>query len=82
MEELEKLLENEDDLIRGTTQMVVALIEDVKNGELSKDELSELVEDLTTLEAIDDLANSIERKAKIAKAFETIKATLKALPLI
>ena len=81
-EELQKLLYHENELIRTTTQMIIVFVEDVENGQLTRDEFLELVDDLTNLELIDESASSIENKAMIASAFESLKTALKALPFI
>jgi len=82
MEELKKLLTHEDELISGAAVIVVALLEDAKNGGITKDELEELVGDITNLEEINELANSIERKAKVAAAFDIIKDAVSAISFV
>jgi len=82
MDELKKLLTHEDKIVSSTATMVLALLEDVKNGGITKDEFNELVDDVTNLALIDELSNSIERKAAVASAFDTLKTALNALPFV
>lgn len=70
---LEKFLEHEEDCVRSTAAAVLEMYENVDMGTMSKDEMKEIIDDIITLDKIDELADGIDRKKKIHTAFQTIK---------
>ena len=78
---LEEFKTHEDAIVRDAAAAVAELIESSEAGSISKDELTELVNDLVTLDKIDSLADDIDRKVLIEKAFNAIKLIVSKLPL-
>lgn len=71
-QELRPYLENEDPLIAHFATEARKLRQDFNQNKITKSEFNELLGDLFDLRQIDELAESIERKANIEKAIRAI----------
>ena len=67
--EILDFLKDDDENVRRTATVLSELTESYELKALSKEEYDELVEDLLDMEKIDDLCDTIEKKAKLEKAF-------------
>jgi hypothetical protein len=79
MIELKEFLEHEEESIRKTAEVLQELTETLESGTLSKEEYDELVGDLLDMKKIDELADTIERKAIIEKAFNLMTQMLSSV---
>jgi len=70
--DFEDFLEHEEEIVRRTATVLQELNESYERKALNKDEYQELVNDLMDLGKIDELADSIESKAAIQKAFASL----------
>ena len=67
-----EFLEHDDEIIRRTATVLQELNENYDREALNEEEYQELLNDLMDLGKIDELADSIERKAAIQKVFEQL----------
>jgi len=67
-----EFLEHDDEIIRRTATVLQELNESYEREALNEEEYQELLNDLMDLGKIDELADSIERKAAIQKVFEQL----------
>jgi hypothetical protein len=67
-----EFLKDDDEDVRRTAKVLSELTEAYELKSLSKDEYDELVEDLLDMKKIDDLCDTIEKKAKLEKAFNAL----------
>ena len=69
---IDNLLKDDDTDIRRAAKVISELSEAYELGALSRVEFDELAEDVLDIEKIDTFCNTIERKAKIEKAFTAL----------
>jgi len=72
MKDFSEFLKHDEEVVRRVAGVLRELSESLDLKSISKEEYDELVGDLLDMNKIDNLATSIEQKAKLEKAFNAL----------
>lgn len=72
---------HEEESVRQAAAILAEARQGFENGELTKEQYDELVEDVLQIEQMQELADSLERKIAIQKAAQLLMQLAKALPI-
>lgn len=75
------LLHHEDSWIKTSARLVKECKAGLDNGQLSRAQFDELMEDIVQIETVDGLADDLERKIAVKEAIEIFKSVISAIPL-
>jgi len=73
MAELKDFLDHDDPIISGVAQDITILEKGINDGNLSREQFDELVQDLMEVDEVRRMADKLERKIMILQAFTVIK---------
>ena len=79
MADFSEFLNHEEEVVRDTAKMLQELVGTYQTRFLKKEEVEELASDLLDMAKIENLSESIERKANIEKAFNALKLLITTL---
>lgn len=77
-EKIEEFKKHEDECVRNVAIEVETLAENFDG--MSKEELLEIVENFIAIQEVDNLADTVDRKATAEKAYNAIKSLISSLP--
>lgn len=72
---------HEEESVRQAATILAEAKQGFENGELTKEQYDELIEDVLQIEQMQELADSLERKIAIQKAAQLLMQLAKALPI-
>jgi hypothetical protein len=78
----DQFLNSDDAEVASRAQKLQNYATQYKAGQLSKSEYDELCQDVCDLSQIDDLANTVEEKAELQRAFEAMMQIASALSAV
>ena len=73
MDELQNLINDKDSIVSQTAMDVYVLREELDEGNLTKAQFEELVEDLLQADEVRRMSDKLERKIRILQAFNAIR---------
>jgi uncharacterized protein (UPF0305 family) len=76
MNTLEEFRNHEDQFIKDTVEEILQLKNAYKDGNLSKEQLEELVNDLLELQEVRKLSTSLERKTTLLQTIKNIQTII------
>ena len=77
--DLKDFLKDDDELVRNAAKVLTELNEMRELEHITKEEYDELVGDTLDTKAIEDLCSSIEQKAKVEKAFNSMSSIISGI---
>lgn len=72
---------HEEESVRQAATILAEAKQGFENGELTKEQYDEIIEDVLQIEQMQELADSLERKIAIQKAAQLLMQLAKALPI-
>ena len=79
MDNLENFIHDHDDRVSSAAELLFAAQQGYEAGEITKEQLDELAEDVLQIGEMQEFADDLERKIHIQKAFGVIKHIIKSL---
>ena len=73
MEEIKDFLDHEDPIVAEVARDISVLETGFNDGDLTKEQYKELVNDLLEVDEVRRMSSTLERKIKILQAFNTIR---------
>lgn len=81
MAEFSDYFDDDDDIVATAAYILDTARQGLEEGQLTREQFDELVEDTLQIEEIDELADDLERKNYVTKAFNLFKEMTGFIPI-